>query len=368
MLPLSQDMRRRLAITLFVGAIISAVVVNRWATWFNGDDDRYIDLILSGRETLLHYARTIAFIGILPALVLASIVSAIPAALLVSRPRSIVRKIVFGFCAVIAGLVSWFYWEYTHWEPPAITWVHPDREGKDGLAYKTFHSQSIGADVSYFVYVPDEYKADSNRRFPVVYFLPGASGNPNSCRRFVRRLKAASQKRECPPMIVIGVNGIAGSTYRDPPLGRAPVESVIVKDLIPHVDASYRTIQSRTGRALEGVSMGGFGALYLGLKYPELFGVISSWASPFYGNDIWRLTSDSASSIRGRTKIRLICGTKDSLLRPIKAYRRWLDRLNIPNEFIPVEGAGHSIPEPLVDKLDPMRLFAEAFGKADAQP
>lgn len=367
MIPSSQDTRRLLAIALFAGAIICAVVLNRWATWFSGDDDRYIDLILSGRGTLVHYARTIAFWGLLPIVVLASILSAVPVALFLSKPRGIVRKIVFAFCAIVFGFVSWVYWEYTHSRPPAITWVHPVREEKDGLIYKTFYSQTSESEVSYLVYLPDEYKADSDRRFPVVYFLPGASGNPQGCRRFVRQLRAASVKGECPPMIVIGVNGIAGSTYRDPPLGRAPVESVIVRDLIPHIDASYRTIPNRAARAVEGVSMGGFGALYLGLKYPDLFGVVSSWASPFYGNDIWQLTSDSAVSIRGRTKIRLICGTNDNLFRPIKAYHRWLDRLKIPHEFIPVEGAGHSIPEPLVSELDPMRFFVGAFRQADAQ-
>jgi enterochelin esterase-like enzyme len=50
----------------------------------------------------------------------------------------------------------------------------------------------------------------------------------------------------------------------------------MIDDLIPHVDATYRTIAAREGRAINGLSMGGFGALVLGLKHPEMFCAIGS--------------------------------------------------------------------------------------------
>ncbi len=50
---------------------------------------------------------------------------------------------------------------------------------------------------------------------------------------------------------------------------------MVIKDLIPHIDATYRTIPRREARVLEGLSMGGYGAFHLGFKYPEMFGMIS---------------------------------------------------------------------------------------------
>ena len=55
---------------------------------------------------------------------------------------------------------------------------------------------------------------------------------------------------------------------------------MIIKDLVPHIDATYRTIASREGRGVNGFSMGGFGAAHLGFKYPDVFGVDSIMAPP----------------------------------------------------------------------------------------
>ena len=75
-------------------------------------------------------------------------------------------------------------------------------------------------------------------------------------------------------MMVVLVNGMRDSFYGDSPDGKWPIESVIVKELIPHVDKTYRTITRREMRAVEGYSMGGYGAAHLGFKYPEVFGMV----------------------------------------------------------------------------------------------
>src|SRR3954453_16237671 len=67
---------------------------------------------------------------------------------------------------------------------------------------------------------------------------------------------------------------------------RYPLESVIIKDLIPHVDATYRTVADRGARAIEGFSMGGFGAAHFGFKYPETFGVVSIQAPALLGPEL----------------------------------------------------------------------------------
>ena len=69
------------------------------------------------------------------------------------------------------------------------------------------------------------------------------------------------------------------SWYIDSEDGRYPVETVIVKDLITHVDATRRTIAKKDGRMVAGFSMGGYGAMRLGLKYPEVFGAVGAMGS-----------------------------------------------------------------------------------------
>ncbi len=81
-----------------------------------------------------------------------------------------------------------------------------------------------------------------------------------------------------PPMIIVFVNGADITFYVDSPDGRILSETAFIGELIPHVDATYRTTADRTGRAIEGFSMGGFAALSHGLKHPELFGSVLAYA------------------------------------------------------------------------------------------
>ena len=81
-----------------------------------------------------------------------------------------------------------------------------------------------------------------------------------------------------PPMIMVWVNGPALSFYTDSPDGRVPAEAVFVTELVPHIDATYRTSADPRGRAVEGMSMGGFGALTLAMKHVDLFGSVVAYA------------------------------------------------------------------------------------------
>ncbi len=138
------------------------------------------------------------------------------------------------------------------------------------------------------------------------------------------------------------------------------MESVIIKDLIPHVDATYRTLARREDRIIEGYSMGGFGAAHLGFKYPELFGtvVVNAGAlidpsfpmmTRIFGNDLPRATAEhpmqlvrqNADKLRGQTHIRIGCGSVDHLLEKNKALHELLDELHIANDFEVVPDIAH---------------------------
>src|SRR5262249_17288025 len=140
--------------------------------------------------------------------------------------------------------------------------------------------------------------------------------------------------------------------YCDWPNGQWPIETVIVDELIPHVDATYRTVGGREGRCIEGQSMGGYGAAHLGFKYPDLFCAISISAGALsdysaaaaeggrrarlfqtvWGGDPARCRAEdpftlaraNANRVRGRTAVRSFCGDQDRLLEVNDRFHRLL--------------------------------------------
>jgi len=72
-------------------------------------------------------------------------------------------------------------------QPPnygSYDWVDPDRTPVDGTSYKTYHSKTVRADVSYLVYLSPDYEAQTAKRYPVLYDLPAARrqrAEPRSC-------------------------------------------------------------------------------------------------------------------------------------------------------------------------------------------
>jgi endo-1,4-beta-xylanase len=170
----------------------------------------------------------------------------------------------------------------------SLAWVDPDRTEPEGTRYKTFHSKTIDAGVSYLVYLPPEYEQHKDRRYPVLYHLHASGGTPRrDGAAIVQRFDKAIRAGRVDPLIIVMPNGLRGATmYCDTRDGTYPVETVIVTDLIPHVDGCFRTVATRAGRGLDGFSMGGFGAAHLGFKFPELFGVVSIQAPPLLGAEL----------------------------------------------------------------------------------
>jgi acetyl esterase/lipase len=267
-------------------------------------------------------------------------------------------------------------------------WAEPKAE-PDGLKYRTFASKAADTEVSYAIYLPPDYETAKDRRYPVVYWLHGRGGSQTSAAQLAKRLDPAIRAGKAPPMIVVGVNGLKTSSFVDWDNGLVPVQTVIVKELIPHMDATYRTIATREGRAIEGFSMGGAGAPKLGFKYPELFGAVSILAGAlhdlesyksrgtafqdiyggkadyFEANSAWKLVEQNADRIRGKTAVRIVVGGKDALLDRNTAYHELLEKLEIAHDFTVVPDAPHS-PGPLFDGVGDATwtFFKRAFGEA----
>jgi len=247
------------------------------------------------------------------------------------------------------------------------SWLMPPVEGPN-LHYQTFDSKAAGEKVSYLIYLPPDYETAVSRRYPVVYWLHGIGGGQQGVPVMAERLTAAIRAGQTPAMIVVYVNGMIRSGWSD---AQFPVETVAITELIPHIDAVYRTIATRAGRMIEGFSMGGSGAAKWGLKYPDLFGSISILDGAFRAtddaNDPWKLAEKNADKLKGRTTIRIVTRTV-GLGAVNEKFHEHLQRLALPCEFHRIPDAIHS-PNPLYEGLGDRNwdFYRQAFARAEGQ-
>jgi enterochelin esterase-like enzyme len=144
-----------------------------------------------------------------------------------------------------------------------------------------FHSRALGGTLPFTVYLPPGY-ASSRSRYPVIYFLHGLPASPYAYRGIAFITGALDALGRA--AIVIAPRGSrdgdSDPEYLDWGTGRN-WETAIAQELPRYVDARYRTIRDRRGRALVGLSAGGYGAVLLALHHLDDFSVIESWSGYF---------------------------------------------------------------------------------------
>jgi S-formylglutathione hydrolase FrmB len=148
-----------------------------------------------------------------------------------------------------------------------------------------FESGALRDSIGISVHLPPGYTT-STRRYPVVYFLHGLPASPYAYRGlgFLRRALAAAKR----PVILVTVQGARESERDGEYLDSGPGhnwETAIATELPEFVDARFRTIASRRGRAIVGLSAGGYGAMLIGLHHLDSFAAIESWSGYFRPTD-----------------------------------------------------------------------------------
>lgn len=255
---------------------------------------------------------------------------------------------------------------------PAPQWVTPAIRAPR-LQHHIFKSAAANAKVSYHLYAPELYDTEKKRRFPVMYWLHGSGDGLRGVQPLAAYFDASIRSFKTPPMLIVFVNGLANGMWCDSKDGKTPVESVLMNDLIPHIDATLRTIATREGRLVEGFSMGGYGAARLGFKYHDKFGAISMLAGgpldlqfmgpraaanpeererilkAVYGGDMeyfqeqspWVLAGNNAAAVRGKTRVRQVIGDRDFTLALNRDFDAHLTKMEIPHSFIVLPKVAH---------------------------
>jgi len=235
------------------------------------------------------------------------------------------------------------------------------------------------ADRNVTIYLPSGYYA-SAKRYPVVYLLHAWGSQNNYYRNFVPRFDALVREGMLPPAILVmpdADNSYSGSWYTNSP-ATGNWENFIALDLVGYVDRTYRSIPWAAARGLAGQSMGGFGAMRLAMRHPEIFSVAYSTNGPmsFEGasnlldssRGLGRSVAAALTTMRGQTPtiaeklaaaplgmvgeltdnlaqlrgIGFLAGEQDGeTLQNARAFSTALDAAGIPHSFTEHDG-GHT--------------------------
>ena len=233
-----------------------------------------------------------------------------------------------------------------------------------------FRSKLTGKTLPYNVLLPVGYAAPESRTqtFPVFYLLHGLTGHYHDWLSKTKLKEYAAQYR----IIIITPEGNDG-WYTDAALvAEDKYESYILQELIPDVEQRFRAIKGREGRAIAGLSMGGYGALKFGIKYPDKFIFAASMSGALdaatradeYGRADWaairisirqtfgaadspvRAANDLHKLVRNLSAQRLAelpflyldCGTEDRLIKANREIAEILLERKIPHEFRQLPG------------------------------
>src|SRR5262245_45686751 len=131
-----------------------------------------------------------------------------------------------------------------------------------------FDSPAVGRKMKYNIVLPASYEQSKEQRYPVLYLLHGLTGNYTNWAGM--GVPAYARAYDLIVVMPDGGNAWYVNWAKSEDGQKNYWEDAIAKDVVGHVDANYRTIAKREGRAINGLSMGGFGGLAVGLRNPDM--------------------------------------------------------------------------------------------------
>ncbi|CAK7206062.1 hypothetical protein SEUCBS139899_008845 [Sporothrix eucalyptigena] len=271
-------------------------------------------------------------------------------------------------------------------------WIEPynPETAPAGLQYALYDTKARGPGTqgNYWYALPDGYEDDANKSktYPTLIWLHGGTAQGSQGAPAVDLYRTAMAAGLMPPTIIILPQALPVGWYINSIDGKFPIEDIMIYDLIPHLDATFRT---NGVRGLEGFSMGGYGAAHLGLKFSELFAGVSSIGPailPSLANEprerVWDtfrgdqsyydqnhptfLLKEKADVLRNSgLRLRLLSGGDDTrLAEAIEVLSKLMDEVGVQHYRRDIAGAGHDF-ELILNGLgsDAAGFWKDAFSR-----
>ena len=215
------------------------------------------------------------------------------------------------------------------------------------------YSEAMDKDIPAVVVTPDSY-GESENMYPVIYLLHGYS---DSYTGWTTKASVVPSLADRHQVIVVMPDGGYNSWYIDSPIDPdSQYETHVAEEVVTFVDENYRSISDRSGRAITGLSMGGHGGLFLGIRHQDTFGAAGSMSGGVdltYDIHAWEIAQklgpyrqnperwDSLSVINmvhriqpGELAIIVDCGIDDFFFEINRNLHRKLLKEGIPHDYI----------------------------------
>lgn len=231
------------------------------------------------------------------------------------------------------------------------------------------NSRLMAREMPYRVVLPVNYKTASDKAvYPVIYLLHGLTGHFDNWTDSSKLTEYAAKYN----YIIITPEGNNGWYTDSSTVPNDKYESYVVEELIPEIDKKFRTQAGRNHRAVAGLSMGGYGSIKFGLKYPEKFVLVGSFSGALQAASLtekmlgnsWKALTDSITGVYGADDsptrkandvfkivreipadkaaalpfIYFDCGTEDGLIITNREFSTALLEKKIPHEFRELPG------------------------------
>jgi len=302
-------------------------------------------------------------------------------------------------CAISAWLVSWLLGIASFAAASDLPTVLPQN-----VKVVHFPSASIGDERTLLVILPLDYDT-AVRRYPTLYLLHGYDADITGWARGTN-LSAYAERHQ---LIIVTPDASRGWYVNSVSDQKAKFDDFIVKDVIGYVDAHFRTVPEPFARAIAGVSMGGFGAVFLGLKHHDSFAAIGSFSGTLAAahEKPPALAADAPEEARKALRdyealvgkfgsqeqrdrdpfewavkipvedvpmLFIVCGGQDGNAAPTHEFLSLLAQRRIPYEYRELSPRGHDwriwdeeIPV-FLDKLDRLEGFGSARTEGRPEP
>lgn len=212
----------------------------------------------------------------------------------------------------------------------------------------------VGDEREFYVYTPPGYDPSAGKRYPVLYLLHGFSDEANAWTAVGRAhviLDNLIARGKAKPMLIVMPLGYGapeivarnGPPLRDPNLWQRNLDKfrdVLLTEVIPQVENSYRVSRDRNARAIAGLSMGGSESLLVGLNALDQFAWVGAFSSGGLSEQFNTVFPALDTKANGQLHLLWIaCGTEDRLIDTSRKLRDWLKSKGIHHTDIETPGA-----------------------------